>query len=389
MLSNYYSIHNSEDKEVIARESEEIKTVEKRYLLNPVTGFLEETASAPETETSVLEKRGKKRKSRPATWKRNKIIKQNLKKHKMRDIPDCRCECKKKIKIHEAKEIFNKFINLKSHTEQNIYLQGCLQETVPNRFRPRKKLLSEIRNRRVFKYFVKTKNKSMEVCQKTFLSIHGIKKERLQFKVQHQEKDIQDGRGRHDKHPTYKEETIIKVNEFIENLPARESHYSRSSNKFKKYLDSNLTIAELHRKFLADNPENKISYEKFRQIFNEDFNISFGQPRKDICSTCEKNNILKEAAVANNNIQEKINLERAQELHLRKSEVFLKRISTTEKEQNETKLSICMDFQKNLPLPVTNVSDEYYLRQLYLHNFGYTIYGKILLPCISTQSNTH
>lgn len=104
MLSNYYSIHNSEDKEVIARESEEIKTVEKRYLLNPVTGFLEETASAPETETSVLEKRGKKRKSRPATWKRNKIIKQNLKKHKMRDIPDCRCECKKKLKFMKLKK---------------------------------------------------------------------------------------------------------------------------------------------------------------------------------------------------------------------------------------------------------------------------------------------
>ncbi|CAG5015489.1 unnamed protein product [Parnassius apollo] len=61
------------------------------------------------------------------------------------------------------------------------------------------------------------------------------------------------------------------------------------------------------------------------------------------------------------------------ELHLRKAEVFLKKCSSSEKEDknvNKNKLSICFDIQKNLPLPVTNVTDEYYLRQLWLHNFG-------------------
>src|SRR5690348_6435732 len=31
---------------------------------------------------------------------------------------------------------------------------------------------------------------------------------------------------------------------------------------------------------------------------------------------------------------------------------------------------ICFDFQKNLPLPVTNITAEYFLSQLWLHNFG-------------------
>ncbi|CAG4965916.1 unnamed protein product [Parnassius apollo] len=61
------------------------------------------------------------------------------------------------------------------------------------------------------------------------------------------------------------------------------------------------------------------------------------------------------------------------ELHLRKAEVFLKKCSSSKKEDenvNENKLSICFDFQKNLPLPVTHVTDEYYLKELWLHNFG-------------------
>lgn len=37
---------------------------------------------------------------------------------------------------------------------------------------------------------------------------------------------------------------------------------------------------------------------------------------------------------------------------------------------SENELVLCLDFQKNLPLPVTNIGDEYYKRQLWLHNFG-------------------
>lgn len=31
---------------------------------------------------------------------------------------------------------------------------------------------------------------------------------------------------------------------------------------------------------------------------------------------------------------------------------------------------ICFDYEKNLPLPVTNAQDEYYISQLWLHVFG-------------------
>lgn len=36
-------------------------------------------------------------------------------------------------------------------------------------------------------------------------------------------------------------------------------------------------------------PNNKVSYDSFREIFNRDYNFSFGYPRKDTCSTCDTN----------------------------------------------------------------------------------------------------
>ncbi|CAG4953463.1 unnamed protein product [Parnassius apollo] len=195
-----------------------------------------------------------------------------------------------------------------------------------------------------------------------------IKRDRLKRKIQHKEKDIQDGRGRHANHPTCDSNTMDKIHEFLNNFPSRESHYSRSSNKHRKFLNSNLTIALLHLKFLTDYPEK--TYENVIEVFNTDYCYSFRQPCKCIYHTCEKLKVNTDAAEANNNEEEKTRLQKEKELHLRKAEIFLERLTNTEKEKDATKLALCIDFQKNLPLPVTNVGDEYYLRQLWMHNFG-------------------
>ena len=98
--------------------------------------------------------------------------------------------------------------------------------------------------------------------------------------------------------------------------------------------------------------------------------ISFGQPRKDICTTCEKFKVDITSAELSKDTTKVKQLKSAHDLHLRKAEVFLKSLSKVEKEKPSNILSLCFDFQKNLPLPVTNIGDEYYLRQLWFHNFG-------------------
>jgi len=52
-----------------------------------------------------------------------------------------------------------------------------------------------------------------------------------------------------------------------------------------------------------------------------------------------------------------------------KADVFYSRVTECRENIDDTALIISMDYQKNLPLPVTDVQQEYYKRQLWLHAF--------------------
>ena len=53
--------------------------------------------------------------------------------------------------------------------------------------------------------------------------------------------------------------------------------------------DAELTVAEMHRLFISENPDLKLAayYWVYNDILNYEFTISFGFPRSDICDTCE------------------------------------------------------------------------------------------------------
>jgi len=67
------------------------------------------------------------------------------------------------------------------------------------------------------------------------------------------------------------------------------------------------------------------------------------------------------------------NLKKQKELHVRKGDAFYAQLAditkVAEQEPNKS-LAVCFDYQKNLPLPLTNTGREYYMRQLWIHNFG-------------------
>jgi hypothetical protein len=58
--------------------------------------------------------------------------------------------------------------------------------------------------------------------------------------------------------------------------------------------------------------------------------------------------------------------------HINEAKEFynLKKTLKNSLKNNENEGIICYDFQKNLQIPLTNVSVEYYLRKFYCHNFG-------------------
>lgn len=261
---------------------------------------------------------------------------------------------------------------MKDHEAQNIYLWGCVfinpGESV--RRRPRKENAKE---RQSYSYKVTLHSRTVSVCKAAFLGLHGIKESRLKKKVLNFQADLSDGRGKHGNHQKIDDSIKNRIRDHINKFPARESHYSRSKNEQKKYLDAGLTVAEMHCIFLKENPDlsETVKYWLYQDLFNFEFNISFGFPRSDICDTCEKYQAQIKAAQTESDSAKANQLKFQHELHIRKADVFNVQIneSTEAAKLDGHTAVIAMDYEKNLPLPLTGIGQEYYKRQLWIHNF--------------------
>ena len=289
---------------------------------------------------------------------------------------DFRCKCYCAFTEEEKTAIFENLCALENHIVQNTYLRGCVTNADVNKIRRRPRAdTPSAKQRASFVYSVTVGSKTVTVCQAAFVGLHGIKATRLKAKVLVFAKDIQDGRGKHTKHSKVAEDIKDRIRQHIRLFPARESHYSRSKNAHRRYLDASLTVAAMHKDFLKENAdlEDHAKYWLYYEIFNTEFNISFGYPRSDICDTCERQQVELRMAEIANNAAEVRKIKTANELHLRKADAFLVQLQeTTEnarcREVKDT-VVLAMDYQKNLPLPLTGIGQEYYKRQLWIHNF--------------------
>jgi hypothetical protein len=319
-----------------------------------------------------VKKVGKKRVVDTDNWKKNvtKRSRRGAQRAKGPDtLPRCRCKCYSTLDSGVIQKCFDEYHSLLTTTEQTLYLRGCVKPRQAERSRSRKDS-DTLPVRQVYDFHLSQSGVTYRVCQATFLAVLGIQRSKLQRKIVGSKRDMaaQDLRGLHGNRINKTPELNLEhVREFLKNYPKRESHYSRTKQSTRHYLDGNLNISELHRQYVAMFPENIVSRAVFSQVFSYEFNICFAGPRSDICETCERFRTKIVAAKADHNATALIDLETQKELHLRKAEVFYDEMR---KRHNEDTLVICFDYQKNLPIPVTNVSGEYYRRQLWLHNFG-------------------
>lgn len=110
-----------------------------------------------------------------------------------------------------------------------------------------------------------------------------------------------------------------------------------------------------------------VKYELYNNVFNKKFNLRFGRPRSDTCSTCDnlKRNI---DCASDPDIKKQLQTEHNK--HLTKAEKFYKDMAEisllAEKEENID--FICFDHQQNLPFPIIPSSEMYYKRKMYVFN---------------------
>lgn len=219
---------------------------------------------------------------------------------------------------------------------------------------------------RTTRYFVKnSKNEKVPVCMESFMDILKVSRFRVNSltKKDFKNEDIIDKRGGFKRQALFgpKKQNVMK---FINSLKCLESHYCREKSK-RMYLSEDLNIKKLWRIY-SSNPENlpvKQSY--FRGIFNRKYNLGFGSPQTDVCSTClslaERIKREKDPKLKNSLLIEK-------RVHRLKYKAFYKSLQN----KDEKLLIMSYDCQKNIPLSKVPDQSAYYSRQIYVQNFTVT-----------------
>ena len=348
-----------------------------------------ESGSDSSFESRVERQKGRKRLRYIQLWKkrRQKARKDSGKAYKtykgeqqdkkrMADILFCRCNlhCSSNVARSERERIFREFYQLGNHDSQNKYLYGLIERTMPKRKVPSAKT-SRVNS---FVYRLRLSNGNhVQICKQTFCQVHGIGKRRVENLCTAMTSGVlscSDGRGKHANRPHALSESLKEqVRQHISSFPSRESHYSRQSNKNRKYLPEGLSIARMYRLYLekyepdiCDGEKPQVKEWLYRKIFTEEFNIGFGYPRSDTCETCD---LLKVAIDSAEHEEECTKLQTELATHHENAAKGYESLRSDSKNDENT-LVLSFDLQQNLPVPTLVHGSMFYLRQLWVYNFG-------------------
>lgn len=212
-----------------------------------------------------MHKRGRKRKADPSKWllnvakqKRNLgqayVSYQTKKVVPARKVGNsCNDDCFTKLGMDNVNQIFKAFWDIGVYDEQNQHLQSLIREVPIKRKRTKEAVSRRSTN---YEYFVKLNQREFRVCRKAFLSIHRITSKKLAVLMHKRQTSptgtpTHDQRGRKPCPRAIVGRPLEHVHEHISNLVVTASHYSRAHSPYRRYLESGLTIDDLHSNYVS------------------------------------------------------------------------------------------------------------------------------------------
>jgi len=272
----------------------------------------------------------------------------------------CRLKCSKILTDIQRANIFRRYWSLGNLNSQREFILRHISQ-IDLKYRSR---LTSNRSLN-YKYSFSVDNEDVRVCKTMFMSTLAISS-RMIFTTIHKNNDgilEQDKRGRHGNYGNaVNEEIKNSMRLHIKSFPTTPSHYCRA-NSSKQFIDGSLNIALMYRLHVEKCKSENNSYGKqsyYTTIFNQEFNISFHRPKKDLCMTCE--------SYKNANDDDKVVEEDKYRKHQEE-----KTLSRKEKDADilldDNVVVCCFDLQAVLISPRGEVSQFYYKRRLASYNF--------------------
>lgn len=152
---------------------------------------------------------------------------------------------------------------------------------------------------------------------------------------------------------------------FIILFPTYESHH-RAASTNKKYLKPQINIRRMYREYVLNcSLEKKVKCLpkwKFRDIFNTEFNLSFGRLKIDTCQECDRIKVLLDSDIS---VERHAKLTKIREKHFAINSKIKKNsrmcCCVAEAKNPESKLVVLVfDLQRALEVPSITTSVAFY-----------------------------
>lgn len=330
-----------------------------------------------------------KRKRNESSWKRNiskiarnsgkeyeshsKNSEKRLKEARKMKSPcqdKCRLKCKEKMTEDERMSVFDAYWNLGDIAKQREFIHNCTTEVKP-KYRYVREGGQRPRRNYNAAFFFNLGERRIRVCKIFFRNTLAINDRPIRTAFEKKDKlagavMAEDKRGKHGNQPKMNETIRNRVTDHINRIPKIESHYTRK-NTTKHYIEGGRTITDIYNDYLSNCKKDNVSFCNFNyfyNIFTNEFNLSFFQPKKDQCEVC--------VAYENASETDKVNLKESYDQHLVEKEL-------SRKEKDNDKLILVdkavlavYDLQAVMPLPKGECSAFYYSSKLNVLNFTIT-----------------
>ena len=284
----------------------------------------------------------------------------SIKQKKLRE--SCNDKCRKKccatISDAQRQDIFKTFYELGDITRKREYiLRHIVRKESERKTEGSRKCYSNY-------YSLTAGGVEKFVCKKFFLNTLCIS-ERTAFDKMSAEGMLEgEMRGRHGTQKIVAELAKAYIRKHIESFPHVPSHYCRQEIR-RNYLSQELNIRRLYRLYVESCPKDKIVPEKeciYRNIFCEEYNLGFFQPKKDQCDLCTK--------FSNSDENERSEMKEQYDTHLRNKTAARKPFEKLRAQESPEHAAACFDLQQVLQCPYGNISPFYYSRKITVYTPG-------------------
>lgn len=275
---------------------------------------------------------------------------------------NCSKNCENLISEADRKANFDTFWNLADFNKQNIFLSRAVQW-----YNVKKRNNKRTQRKLVYRYHLSVPTGKIFVCKNFFVNTFKISIGRIDRILNFKDNAL-DMRGRMPGSSRKTSDLQIKfIKEHIKSFPEYKSHYTRSHNPKRRYLNPELNVKKMFELYLQKCEESNISPVKevtYRRIFKKEFKLHFHQSQRDTCQKCDFLNLKKKTSCNNAEIA---SITEEHDVHLKNAESARKCMQEDKilASQNPDRyFAFSFDLQKALPYPKLSVSIAYYKRNV-------------------------